>query len=134
MAIGYARLEYAKRSEGKNACAKSAYNSRGTVRFEGTKFKEAQSSDCSNKEKPASHEVILPEHIDKRFKNPEVLWNAAEQAEKRNDSQVCTEEVLALADDKEISLEDRIEMVRMWVRENYTSKGFGVQVDIHQPA
>jgi hypothetical protein len=35
MAIGFARIEFVKRSAGKNACAKAAYNSRGTIKFEG---------------------------------------------------------------------------------------------------
>ena len=133
MAIGFARAQYVKRSAGQNACCKAAYNSRESIQFEGTRFQEAKKYDFSNREKPLYHEVILPGGIHKKFKDPEVLWNASEQKENRKNSQVALEIVLALPDDKEVSNEDRINLTKIFVEEHFVSKGIAAQIDIHFP-
>ncbi|ARN84782.1 hypothetical protein GQ61_05170 [Candidatus Nucleicultrix amoebiphila FS5] len=79
------------------------------------------------------HEILLPEGADLKFKNSSVLWNAAEHAERRVDSQVAKEAVVALPDDKEIRLEDRIELSHRIAKEFFLSKGLAVQIDIHAP-
>ena len=133
MAIGFARVQYVKRSAGKNACAKSAYNSKEPVHFEGTKFQESKTYDWSHREKPLHHEVMLPEGADQKFKDPETLWNTVEQKENRKNSQLAMELVLALPDDKEVSDQDRINMTRAFVKEHFVDKGLAAQIDIHPP-
>lgn len=133
MAISYARLEFVQRSNGKNACAKAAYNSRDKVVFDGTKFSEAKTYDWRNKERPAHHEIVLPKHADPSFKSMDKLWNLAEKAENRHNSQVAMEMVIALPDDQTISLEDRIELARRFADEVFVKHGLAVQIDIHQP-
>lgn len=133
MAIGFARLEFVKRSSGKNACAKAAYNSRSEVRFHGNEFQPAQTYDWSSKAKPLYHEVILPANVDQTLLSPEALWNLAEAKENRKNSVIANEIVLALPDDAVISNEDRVHLAKTFIREHFTSKGFAVQLDIHQP-
>jgi Ti-type conjugative transfer relaxase TraA len=133
MAIGFARLEFVQRSAGKTACGKSAYNAREKIHFEGTNFAEAKAYNWSYKEKPAYHEVLLPSHVDAKFKSLEILWNTAEKKENRHNSQVAMEMVLALPDDKVISLEDKIELVKTFVEEYFVKNGLAAQIDIHQP-
>ncbi len=133
MAIGYARIEFVKRSSGKTACAKAAYNSRTEIEFQGNKAIDSQTYSWAFKEKPIHHEVLLPQGVNESFRKPSILWNAAEAKETKSNSQVAVELVLALPDDKEISNEDRIELARSFVQEHFVAKGLAAQLDIHPP-
>ena len=128
MAIQFARCQYVSRSTGGNACRKASYNQREELRCERTgevfSFKERGDN--------VHHEIMLPIGADVRFQNSSVLWNEAERCEKRKDSQVAKEFVIALPDDKEITFEDRIELSRMFA-EIFVGKGVAVQLDIHEP-
>ena len=129
MAIQFARCEYVSRSTGGNACRKASYNQREAIRCDRTgelfSFKDRGGN--------VHHEILLPEGVDKKFKNSSVFWNEVERCEKRKDSQVQKEFVLALPDDKEVTLEDRIELSRRFINEHFVEKGLGVQLDIHEP-
>lgn len=133
MAIGYARIEFVKRSSGKNACAKAAYNSRSRVEFEGTDHQDPAVYDWSKKEPSAHHEVLLPKNVDSKFISPEKLWNLAEQAERRINSVTACELVLALPDDSAINLEDRIHLANSFIQQHFVSHGLAAQIDIHSP-
>lgn len=133
MAIGFARLEFVKRSSGKTACAKSAYNSRSKIKLEFPEIGESKTFDWSYKEKPLYNEILIPENADKKFKSADFLWNAVEKFETRKNSQVAMELVLALPDDKTISNEDRIELAKSFVVEQFILNGFAAQIDIHIP-
>ena len=133
MAIGFARLEYVKRSEGKNSVAKSAYSSKSKMEFEGNVLMSPVVYDWSNEEKTPHHEVLLPKGVHEKFKDPSILWNAAEDAEKRINSQTAIDFVLALPDDKVITLEDRIEIARTFFQAHFVDHGLAVQMDIHSP-
>ena len=133
MAIAFARLEFIKRSVGKNAVAKAAYNSKTCLYFEGNCVLAPELYDFSQRDQPIYHEILLPEGVDENFRHPEILWNHAEKKEGRCNSQTAAEIVLALPDDECISHEDRIEMTKRFVHEHFVSKGVGAQVDIHLP-
>lgn len=128
MAIQFARCEYVSRSSGGNACRKASYNQRDEVRCERTgelfSFKERGGN--------VHHEVLLPTGANEKFKNSTVLWNEAERCEKRKDSQVAKEFVIALPDNKEITLEDRIELTRRF-SSLFVEKGVAIQIDVHAP-
>ncbi|OJW55183.1 MAG: hypothetical protein BGO67_05270 [Alphaproteobacteria bacterium 41-28] len=129
MAIQFARCEYVSRSKGGNVCRKASYNQRTEIRCERT----GELFSFQEREGNVHHEVLLPEGADLRFKNSSVLWNEAERCERRKDSQVAKEFVLALPDDKQISLEDRIELTRRFAETHFIEKGLGVQLDVHEP-
>lgn len=131
MAIAFVRAKFVKRSKGQNACLKSAYNARDRVFFHGTKFAPSATYDFSHKEKPFYSEILLPDHVDEKFKGAEVLWNEAEQKENRCNSQVAIEKVLALPNDPEITNEDRIEIAKTYFKKKYTDNGLAVQIDLH---
>lgn len=133
MAIAFARVEFVKRSDGRNACQKSAYIGRERISFYGNVVATPQLYDWSHKSKPAYHEILLPKGVDSRYSNSEILWNAAEAIENRKNSQTALDIVLALPDDASISLEDRIELARSFVKEHFTDHGLGAQLDIHSP-
>lgn len=133
MAIAFARLEFVKRSAGKNSCAKAAYQSRNKIKLDLDKVGESKIYDWSFMERPLHHELLLPEYVDRSFSSPELLWNTVEKFENRKNSVVAMELLLALPDDKVISDEDRIELSRTFVNENFIRQGFVAQIDIHRP-
>lgn len=128
MAIQFARCEYVSRSSGGNACRKASYNQREEVRCERTgelfSFKERGGN--------VHHEILLPQGADEKFKNSSVLWNEAERCEKRKDSQVAKEFVIALPDDEAVTLEDRIELTRRF-GQIFVERGVALQLDVHCP-
>jgi len=129
MAIAFARLQYVSRSSGGNACLKAAYNERSQMTCE----RSGQTFFFHHRDGNVHHQVLLPQGADSRFSNSSVLWNAAEFAEKRQNSQIAKDMVLALPDDPQVTLDDKIEMTRLFARENFVDKGLAVQMDIHAP-
>ena len=130
MAIQFARAEYVGRSSGKNACCKGAYNSRTKIKDEKTNIVYNFTSRKDN----VYHEVLLPEYVHQKFKNISELMNTIERTERKCNSQLLKEYVLALPDEENISLELKKEMVYEFIRENkWIENGLGVQVDIHKP-
>lgn len=129
MAIAFARLQYVKRSAGQNACHKAAYNGRTKVYDE----RIGKTFNYTHKGDSAHHEILLPEGADVAFKNAQHLWGKVELAERRMNSQVAREMVFALPDDACITLDDRIEMTRLFLKEHFVDKGLAVQFDIHAP-
>jgi len=136
MAIGFCRLEFVKRSKGKNMITKSAYNGKLRLEFDGNCVASRSIYDWTGPgrgEKPISHSILLPDHVNEKYRDPEILWNACEQFEKRKDSQVGKDMLFALPGDKIISNEQRIEIAQGFAKEHFVSKGYGVQVDVHPP-
>lgn len=133
MPIGFARVEFVKRSDGKTACAKSAYNSRSKIEFEGNCVLDPETYNFSGRGDTAYSEVLCPEWADKNFKIASVLWNAVEAKETRLNSQVAIDLVLALPDEKALTLEDRIEIAKTFVEKHFVEEGLAAQIDIHKP-
>jgi Ti-type conjugative transfer relaxase TraA len=129
MAIQFARCQYVSRSTGGNACRKAAYNARERVVCDRT----GEVFSFSHKTDGAYHAVLLPKGADKKFLNAALLWNEAESMERRKDSQVCKELVLALPDDKGVTLEHKIELTRRFINQHFVDKGVVAQIDIHRP-
>jgi Ti-type conjugative transfer relaxase TraA len=133
MAIAFARLEFVKRSSGKNACAKSAYNSRSEIHFQGTNFQIEKTYNWSHKEPVAYETILLPKNADQRFLNKEYLWNQVEQKENRKNSQTALEIVLALPDDEVITLQDHQELAKSFIQKHFVNQGLIAQINIHAP-
>lgn len=89
---------------------------RSRIFFEGNCALEPKLYDFSHRENVSYHEIILADGADENLKIPEVLWNLAERKEVRKDAQGSMHLVLALPDDKEISLEDKIELTRTFIK------------------
>lgn len=129
MAIQFARVKYVSRKTGGNACHKAAYQQREKIECERT----GQVFNFRHKTDLSYHEIILPKGVSEKFKDSSVLWNTVEYAERRSDSQVAKESVIALPDDKIITHEDRIELSRRYAEVMFVSKGLAAQIDIHAP-
>lgn len=133
MAIGFARVEFVKRSSGKNACAKAAYNSRSEIEFQGNLNAEPKTYSWSTPNSLAFHDILIPKHVHARYKDAEFLWNAVEKWETKANAQVAMEIVLALPDDAGVSLEDKNELTRTFIQNNFVDQGLAAQIDIHLP-
>ena len=129
LAIAFARARYLSRATGGNAVRSAAYNAREAITAERT----GELFHFRHRDAPTHHEVLLPEGADARLADAAVLWNAAEAAEKRKDSQVAREIVLALPADRELTTADRIELARTFAEQHFVSKGLAVQLDVHAP-
>ncbi len=129
MAIAFARARYLSRASGGNAVRSAAYNAREAITAERT----GELFHFRHRDAPEHHEVLLPEGAGAHLANAAVLWNAAEAAERRKDSQVAREIVLALPADRVLTTEDRIELARSFAAEHFVSKGLAVQLDVHAP-
>ena len=129
MAIAFARARYISRSTGGSAARSAAYNARAEIGDQRT----GEVFYFKHRDAPEHHEVLLPDGADEKFGDAATLWNAAEAAERRKDSQVAREIVMALPANAEVSNEDRIELARSFAQEHFVAKGLAVQLDIHAP-
>jgi len=129
VAIAFARARYLSRAAGGNAVRSAAYNAREAIQAERT----GELFHFRHRDAPEHHEVLLPDGAYPRFADCAVLWNAAEAAERRKDSQVAREIVLALPADRELTTADRIELARSFAEQHFVSKGLAVQLDVHAP-
>jgi Ti-type conjugative transfer relaxase TraA len=129
MAIAFARARYISRSTGGSAARSAAYNARAEIGDERT----GEVFYFKHRDAPEHHEVLLPDGADEKFADAATLWNAAEAAERRKDSQVAREIVMALPANAEVSNEDRIELARSFAKEHFVAKGLAVQLDVHAP-
>jgi Ti-type conjugative transfer relaxase TraA len=129
MAIAFARARYISRSTGGSAARSAAYNARAEIGDERT----GEVFYFKHRDAPEHHEVLAPAGADEKFADAATLWNAAEAAERRKDSQVAREIVMALPANAEVSNEDRIELARSFAQEHFVAKGLAVQLDIHAP-
>jgi uncharacterized protein YrzB (UPF0473 family) len=131
MAIQYARLRYISRSKGMNACSRAAYN--GNLKIKDNKI--GKTFDFSKRNTNVYHETLLPIHADKEFQDVEYLMNEVEANERQKNSQLLKEYVLALPEEKEISLRHKIALTKLFVRKlRLLKEGLAVVIDIHQPA
>jgi hypothetical protein len=130
MAIAFANVEYVSRSSGANACRKGAYNSRTKI----INNKTGEVFDFIKRGGNVFHEVLIPEHADRKFKNTAILMNEIEKIEKRVNSQLLIEHLLALPDEANVSLDLKKEMIYEYIKENrFIEEGLAVQIDIHSP-
>jgi Ti-type conjugative transfer relaxase TraA len=134
MAIEFARIRYVSRSAGGSACNSSAYNARSKVVDERT----GEVFDYSKRGGNVYHEILLPDHVDKKFKNISILSNEVERMERKGNSQLYAECLLPL--DKDLDKDDpktleiyKAQIYKYIECKGWIKEGLGVQIDIHKP-
>ncbi|WP_342638342.1 MobA/MobL family protein [Orientia tsutsugamushi] len=129
MAIKFARIEFLRRSEGGDSCRKAAYNARTIVKNKQTGIRY----NFSRKKDNVYHTVLIPDYVNQDFKNIQTLMNEVERTEKKENSKLLKDIVIALPDEKELNLEHRIELTHRIVDAmEWVQNGLGVQIDIHK--
>jgi hypothetical protein len=124
LAIYHFQMKTLSRSSGRSATAAAAYRAGQKIEDERT----GQTYDYSKRSGVLLAEVILPDggQVDRSQ-----LWNVAEAAEKRCNSVVAREFVVALP--HELNLEQQTDLVRGYAQGVSERTGWAVDVAIHAP-
>jgi MobA/MobL family len=116
-----------KRSSGSSSVGSAAYRSSEKILDEKTGI----THDFTKKKGVLHTEIITPDNVPDWAKNRHQLWNAVEVAEKRKDSQLAREIMVALPN--ELSETQRLELVRNYITDQFTTKGIIADLAIHAP-
>jgi len=76
-------------------------------------------------------QILAPAGAPEWVFEPERLWNTVEQSEKRRDSQLAREFVLALP--RELNRDAQLELAMDWARKELVSSGMVAHVSLHMP-
>ena len=115
------------RKAGRSAVAAAAYRAGERLRDE----RGGQEYDFSKRRGIAAREILLPEGAAPWLGERERLWNHVEAMEKRKDAQLVREINMALP--HELTHEQRVDLVRAFVREHFTSQGMVADIAWHDP-
>lgn len=115
------------RSAGRSATAAAAYRAGAKILDERTGILH----DYSRKQGVTHSEIIAPDDAPDWMRDRAQLWNAVEAAEKRRDAQLVRELQLSLP--HELTHEQRVNLVRGFVREQHVSRGMVADIAIHAP-
>lgn len=127
MAIWHLRTKVISRAKGQSVVASAAYRSGEKLRDE----RYEMTHDYSRKAHVVHKEIMAPDDAPARFQDRQTLWNEVEATERRINSQLAREVEVAIP--RELSPEDRIAVVRQFVREQFVSRGMIADVAIHAP-
>ena len=116
-----------KRSSGRSATAAAAYRASERVQCERTGL----THDYSRKGGTLHTEIMTPDNTPEWMSDRAQLWNAVEKVERRKDAQLAREVQLSLP--HELNQEQRLELVRGFVADQFVSKGMIADVAIHAP-
>ncbi|EDX82412.1 MobA/MobL family [Synechococcus sp. PCC 7335] len=125
MAIYSFRMQVIGRSAGRSATAAAAYRSGEEIKDERT----GQSHDYTGKSDIYDSEILKPENAPERYADRQTLWNEVEQREKRKDSQLCNEVMVALP--AELTHEQKQQLIREYVRGEFTGQGMVADIGYH---
>lgn len=120
-------MKQIKRSAGQSAIAAAAY--RAGERLYSDYYGEY--SDYTKKGGVIYSEIILPPHAPSEYQDRATLWNAVEHAERHKKAQLAYSFDIALQN--ELTIEENIELARMFVQRNFVDKGMIADLAIHQP-
>lgn len=127
MASYHFAAQIVKRSAGRSAVAMAAYRAGDRL----TDARNERVADYSGRRGVAHAEVMAPEGSAPWLTDRQTLWNAVEHMEKRKDAQLAREINLALP--HELNDQQRLELVRAFVAEQFVARGMVADLAIHRP-
>ena len=115
------------RSQGRSATAAIAYRVAERIedRRTGLTFDYAARSGVDHTE------ILAPDHAPDWVRDRSELWNRVEKSETRKNSQVAREVRVALP--AELTHDERVELVREFVREQFVGRGMVADIALHAP-
>ena len=125
MAIFHCNIQIIGRSSGKTATAAAAYRS-------GTKIVDdefGKTHDYTRKGGVAFSEILLCANAPSKYSDRQILWNEVQKIEKQKNAQLCREVEVALP--IEFSRNEQIEVVREYIKKNFTDKGMIADWSLH---
>lgn len=126
MAIFHLDVKIISRSQGRSVVAAAAY--RAGERLIDNRLGDTY--DYGRKRGVGHSEIIAPRHAPEWAYDRSKLWNAVESVEKRKDSQLAREIMVALP--IELSREENIELLRSFCYQEFVSKGMIADINIHE--
>ena len=127
MALYHFSHGHIKRTAGHTAIAAAAYRS-------GEKLYDAfygETQDYSRKKGVITSMIYAPDYVPERLHDRQTLWTEVEYNEKRKDAQLAYSFDIALQN--ELTMEENIELLDTFVREEMVPLGMIVDVAIHDP-
>jgi hypothetical protein len=85
--------------------------------------------DYTRKRGVVYNEIILPDNAPEKYIDRETLWNAVEARERRRDARLARGIEVALQ--AEFELQEHIELLREYIRENFVEKGMIADFAVH---
>lgn len=125
MALYHLSAQIISRSGARSAIAAAAYRSRSAMYDE----RQGLNFDYTKKKDLVHSEIMLPIGAPDRYTARETLWNEVEAGERRKDAQLAREIDVALP--REFSLEQQINLVREFCREEFTDEGMIADINVH---
>ena len=125
MAIFHCQIKIISRGKGKTATAAAAYRS-------GTKIVDdefGKTHDYTRKGGVAFSEILLCANAPSTYSDRQTLWNEVQKIEKQKNAQLCREVEVALP--IEFSRDEQIEVVREYIKKNFTDKGMIADWSLH---
>lgn len=127
MASYHLSAQPVKRSEGRSVVAMAAYRAGALLKDE----RRGVDADYRRRRGVVHAEILAPDDAADWLYDREALWNAVERMEKRRDAQLAREINMALP--HELSDEERLELVRGFVRNEFVALGMIADFAIHAP-
>ena len=125
MAIYHLHTKHMTRSKGHSAVAAASYRTGEKLVDE----RENRTYDYTRKQNIKHCEIITPDHAPSWTHDRQTLWNEVEAIERRKDSRVAREVEVALP--RELGLEEHKQLLREFIKENFTNEGMVADVAIH---
>ena len=125
IAIYHFSVKIVTRSSGGSCVASAAYIAGEKIKNE----RDGKTHDYRGKHEVVHTEILLPSNAPPEYRDRAKLWNAAEAAEKRKNSQTARNINAALP--RELSREDQIDLVRKFCSQCFVSKGMCCDFAIH---
>ena len=125
MAIYSFRMQVMGRSAGRSVTAAAAYRSGEQVKDERT----GAVHDYTGKSDIYDSEILKPETAPERLGDRATLWNEVDRREKRKDSQLCSEVMIALP--AELTHDQKQSLAREYVQGEFVSKGMIADIGYH---
>ena len=126
MAIYHLSSQVISHGKGETAIAAAAYRSGSKLHCEYT----GQTYDYCHKGWVEHTEIMLPKQAPDEWGDREVLWNAIE-AKTKTDERVAREFEVALP--RELSMEESIDLLKNFCKDNFIDHGLVVDFAIHNP-
>lgn len=127
MALFHFAAQVIGRSTGRSAPGAAAYRAGERIVDERTGLV----FDYGRKRGIEHREIIAPDNAPAWIFNRAQLWNAVERAEARRDAQLCREVEVALP--RELSREQRLDVLRGFVQEEFVGRGMVADLCVHNP-
>lgn len=111
--------------KGESAVGKAAYQSGQDLYSE----RDHVTKSGERIERVVHAEIMLPDHVPRKYEDRQLLWNSVESAEKQWNAQLCRRLIVALP--RELSEEENWKMLRQYCQEQFVSKGMIADAAFH---